>query len=254
MLENRLRKARNYQLFIQNALQQIPPEGPPLEAQCKKMQEELSNFKTAGSPFSEDFFKHFDSVYRRHIQMLEKLQLQRKKLDKKLRNVRAWRKVSNIIFVATFATVLICSVVAAAVISPHVAAAIAAAVPIASAGKWIDSYWKKFEEAIKSQCVTVTTMEIGTFIAIKDLDSIRVLVDNLQEAIGSILTDIDFSSKGEDALRLAVEAIKQKQESFVQAIEDLAQHVDSCSRNIRKARTVLVQKMIRTERKRSFSF
>lgn len=186
--------------------------------------------------------------------MLEKLQLKRKKLDKKLRHVRAWRKVSNIIFVATFAAVLICSVVAAAIISPPVAAAIAASVPIASAGKRIDSYWKKFEEAIKSQRVTVTTMEIGTFIAIKDLDSIRVLVDSLQDAISSILTDIDFCSREEDALRFAIEAIKQKQESFVQGIEDLAQHVDSCSQNIRKARTVLVQKIIRTERKRSFSF
>lgn len=254
VLENCLRKARQNQLFIQNALQQIPSEGPPLEAQSKKMLDELTNFKTAGSPFSEDFFKHFDSVYRRHIQMLEKLQLQKKRLDKKLRNVRAWRKVSSILFGATFAAVLICSVVAAAIVSPHIAAAIADMVPIASRGKWIDSYWKKYEETIKAQRETVTTMEVGTFIVIKDLDSIRVLVDNLEDKISSILRDIDLCSREEDALRLGIEEIKQKQESFMKAMEDLSQHVDNCSRNIRKARTVLVQKMIRPERKRSFSF
>ncbi|MCI93240.1 UPF0496 protein, partial [Trifolium medium] len=58
--------------------------------------------------------------------MLEKLQLRKGKLDKKLKQIRTWRKVSFIIFVATVAAVLICSVVAAAVASPHVAAAVAA--------------------------------------------------------------------------------------------------------------------------------
>lgn len=254
VLESCLRKARNNQMIIQNALRQIPPEGPPSEAQCKKMLEELTTFKTAGSPFSEDFFKHFDSVYRRHTQMLEKLHLQRKKLDKKLRHVRAWRKVSNIIFVATFAAVLICSVVAAAIISPHVAAAIAAAVPIASGGKWIDSYWQKYEDAIKAQRVIVTTMDVGTFVAIKDLESIKVLVDSLEDMLSSILRDIEFCSREEDALRLGIEGIKQKHDSFMQAIEDLAQHADRCGQHIRKARTVLVQKMIKPAKKRSFSF
>ena len=50
-----------------------------------KMLEELTNFKTVHSPFYGDFFKHLDYVYRRHTQMLEKLQLHRKKLEKKLR-------------------------------------------------------------------------------------------------------------------------------------------------------------------------
>jgi hypothetical protein len=39
----------------------------------------------------------------------------------------------------------------------------------------------------------------------------------------------------------------------MKAIEDLAQHVDRCSRDIRKARTVLVQKMIRGRRGRGLS-
>jgi hypothetical protein len=208
------------------------------------MLEELKNFKTAGSPFSEDFFKHFESVYKRHTEMLEKLQLQRKKLDKKLKHVRAWKKVSSIIFVATFAAVLICSVVAAAIAAPPVAAALAAVVPIASVGRWVDSYWKKYEDAIKIQRVAVTAMHAGTFIAIKDLDSIRVLVDNLEQMISSILTDADFCSR-EDAFQLGIERIKRKQESFMQDIEDLAQHVDRCGRDVRQARTVVVQKMIR---------
>jgi len=250
-LENSLKKARNNQLIIQNALKQIPLEGPPLEAQCKKMLEEFNHFKTAGNPFSEDFAKHFDSIRRRHTQMLMKLQRQKKTMYKKLRRIRAWRKVSSIIFVATFAAVLICSVVAAAIFAPPIAAAIAAVVPIVSTGKWIDSYWKKYEDAIKVQRKTVTAMEVGTIIVIPDLDSIRVLVENLEDNIDSILKDIDFYSREEDALRLRIEVIKEKQESFMKAIQDLADSVDQCSRDIRKARTMLLQKMTRSVRKSS---
>lgn len=244
VLENCLRRARDNQLIIQIALQQLPAQGPPSETQCQKILEELKNFKSTGSPFSEDFFKHFESVYKRHTEMLEKLQQQRKKLDKKLKHVRAWRKVSRIIFVATFAAVLICSVVAAAIAAPSVAAAVAAVVPIASGGRWVDSYWKKYEDAIKIQREVITGMHVGTFIAIKDLESIRALVDNLEQMISSVLTDIDFCSK-EDAFQLGIERIKRKQESFMQDIEDLERHVDRCGRDVRQARTVVVQKMIR---------
>ena len=53
--------------------------------------------------------------------------------------------------VATFVVVLICSVVVAAITSPPVAAALAAMVPIGAMGKWVQSLWKKYEYAIKSQ-------------------------------------------------------------------------------------------------------
>ncbi|GLJ23191.1 hypothetical protein SUGI_0438120 [Cryptomeria japonica] len=67
----------------------------------------------------------------------------RKQLDKKLKKVEAWKKVSSIIFAATFAAVLIC-LMAAAIAAPAVASVLAAiaAITIGSVGKWVDHLWR----------------------------------------------------------------------------------------------------------------
>ncbi|KAI0491466.1 hypothetical protein KFK09_025726 [Dendrobium nobile] len=121
--------------------------------------------------------------------MLEKLQLRKRKLDKKLKSVKAWRKISFIIFAAAFASVLIYSVVASVVAAPPVAAALAAAssVPVGSMGKWFNSLMKKYEDALRGEKEVISSMQAGTFVAIKDLDNIRVLVDNLEIQISSLL-------------------------------------------------------------------
>eukprot|EP01018_Ginkgo_biloba_P031885 Gb_12693 [translate_table: standard] len=243
------------------------------------MLEEMSNFRTAGSPFTEDFFEHFQSVYRRHSQMLEKLQERSSKLDKKLKSVRAWRKVTNVIFAATFATVLICSVVAAAMAAPPVAAALAAATSVSLAslgaaamgephvadalkaatsiagpmGKWVNSLWKKYEDVIKGQREVISAMHAGTFVTIKDLDNIRVLVDRLEMEIVSILSNVDFCMEYQTAVQIGIEEIKRKQESFMNNMEDLGEHVDHCSRDIRLARTVVLQRIIKPPRNKRSS-
>ncbi|GKD45938.1 UPF0496 protein-like protein, partial [Tanacetum coccineum] len=148
----------------------------------EKTLEDLKGFKEAGDPFTDEFFKIFQSVYKQQMAMLDKLQAKKMKLDKKVKYMQTWRKVATVIFVATFAAVLICSVVAAAMAAPPVAAALAAAsaIPLGSMGKWINSLLKNYENAIKGQKEIISSMQVGGFVAIRDLDTIRVLVDRLQ--------------------------------------------------------------------------
>ncbi|KAG5407690.1 hypothetical protein IGI04_013809 [Brassica rapa subsp. trilocularis] len=172
-LEKGLRIARDSQLLILVSLQQFEDESLVEGGNgYEKTLEELKNFKEAESPFDEDFFK----------MMLEKLQHRKNKLDKKLKSIHTWRKLSSIIFVATFATVLICSVVAAGMAAPPVAAALAAAtaIPLGSMGKWVDSLWKNYENALKGQKEVISSMQAGTYVAVKDLDNIRVLIERLE--------------------------------------------------------------------------
>ncbi|WVZ04175.1 hypothetical protein V8G54_024981 [Vigna mungo] len=206
-LEKCLKRSRDSQLLILVALQQF-----------------------------EEFFQIFQSVYKHQVLMFEKLQLRKNKLDKKLKYIKSWRKVSSMIFVATFAAVLICSVVAAAIAAPPVAAAIAAAtsIPIGSMGKWMDSLWKNYENALKGQKEVISSMQAGTYVAIKDLDSIRVLIDRLEIEIESLLRNVDFAIE-EGAVKVAIEEIKKK----------LGVQADMCSRDIRRARTVVLQRIIK---------
>ncbi|KAL5704856.1 hypothetical protein ACHQM5_023226 [Ranunculus cassubicifolius] len=246
-LETCLKKARNSQLIVQVALQKFEDEDGVDGTKYTKTLEELKSFKAAGDPFTDEFFQIFKAVYRQQLLMLEKLQLRKSKLDKKLKSIKTWRKVSCIIFAAAFAAVLVCSVVAAAIAAPPVASAVAAAtsIPVGSMGKWFDSLWKNYEVALKGQKEILSSMQMGTFIAIKDLDSIRVLVDRLEVEIESILFAADFALRGEEAVKFGIEEIRKKLEIFVQSIEDLGEHADKCSRDIRRARTVVLQRIIR---------
>lgn len=206
----------------------------------------ILGFDIAGDPFNDEFTKIFQSVYSQQTSMLEKLQTRKKKLDNKLKTIQTWRRVSSIIFAATVAAVLICSVVAAAIAAPPVAAALAAAsaVPLGSMGTWIDSLWKKYEDAVKGQKVVNRSMVVGTQIVIKDLDNIRVVIERLEIQIQSLLGNVDFVIE-EEAVKIGIEEIKKKMEAFRKNVDDLGVQTDMCIRDVRMARTVILQRLIK---------
>lgn len=242
-LERCLQRARDAQLILQVSLQHFDDE----EGTAERTMVELRNFKEAGDPFTDEFFRVFQSVYRQQVVMLEKLQLRKRKLDKKLKSVKAWRRLSSIIFASAFAAVLICSVVAAVVAAPPVAAALAAAtsIPLGSMGKWFDSLWKDYEDALKGQKEVIGSMNAGTYVAIKDLQSIRILVDHLEIQIGSVMQSAEFGLGDDEALTIAVDEIKKMLHGFMTSVEELGEQADRCSRDIRRARTVVLQRIIR---------
>ncbi|WOK92376.1 UPF0496 protein 1 [Canna indica] len=250
-LENCLRKARDSQLIIHVALQRFAADDEQEvdeggNNKYLRTFEELQHFKATGSPFTEEFFQLFQTVYGQQLVMLEKLQLKKRKLDKKLKAFKTWRKVSSIIFAATFAAVIICSVVAAAIAAPPVAASLAAAaaIPIPM-GKWIDSLLKGYQEALRGQKEIVSSMYAGTYVSVKDLDVIQLLVDRLESQIKSLLDNADFAFRDEEAVRFVMEEIRKKLEVFMKSVEVLGEQADRCSRDIRRARTVILQKIIR---------
>lgn len=179
--------------------------------------------------------------------MLLKLERRKRKLDKKLKSRKSWRKVSNVIFVAAFAAVLICSVVAAAVSAPPVVTAMAAAAAAAAGptGKWINSLWKKYENEVKEERKIIMTMRSGTYIAVQDIDHIRVLVDKLVIAMESLLENAEFVLRDEEVVVLVIDEIKKKLSGFVQAIDDLSEHADKFSSSLRMARTVILDRIIK---------
>ncbi|KAE8703801.1 UPF0496 protein 1 [Hibiscus syriacus] len=250
-LENCLKRARNNQLIIQLAVtyfeEEVGLQVGDGERKFVKTLEELKKFKTAEEPFTKEFFILFDLVRRQQELMLRKLQARKRKLDKKLKSLKTWRRVSNVLFVATFVSVLIFSVVAAAIAAPPVVTALAAAlaVPIGSVGKWCNWLWKRYENELKGQKELIIGMEIGSWIAINDLENIRVLISRFEIEIESLLHNTDFALREEDALKLAIDEIKRKLEAFMTIIEELGQQANTCGRNIRMARTVVLQKMMK---------
>ncbi|KAI3809763.1 hypothetical protein L1987_19363 [Smallanthus sonchifolius] len=246
-LDKCLKKVQGSQLMILVALQHFDEDEGVEENRYEKALEDLNSFKDAGDPFTEEFYKIFHSVYRQQMVMLDKLQAKKTKLEKKVKYIQTWRKVSSVIFVATFAALLICSVVAAAIAAPPVAAALAAAtaIPLGSTGKWINSLLKNYENVIKGQKEIISSMQVGGFVAIRDLDSIRVLVDRLQMDIEELMKNADHVIEGDEMVKVAIDEIKMKLNSFMKNVDDLGMQADNCSRDVRRARTVVLQRIIK---------
>lgn len=248
-LESCLKRAHYSQSIILLALQQFDKE----KAVCLEGSENfvktldgLRNFKDAGDPFTEEFFSLFQGVYKQQVEMLEKLQAKRRKLDKKLKKVKSWKKVTNVIFVVAFVSVLICSVVAAAVTAPPVVTALAAAasVPLGTMGKWVNYVWSKCQKDLKGQRELIFTMQIGNYVVIKDLENIRVLVDKLQVEMETLMQNAEFGLREDDAVAIAVEEIRKKVDGFMKTIQELSEHSDKCSRDINRTRTIILRKII----------
>lgn len=177
--------------------------------------------------------------------MLEKLQQRKNKLDKKLKSIHTWRKLSSVIFVATLAAVLICSVVAAVMAAPPVAAALSAAssIPLGSMGKWMDSVWRSYENAVKGQKEVVNSMAVGTFVAIKEMENIRIVMERVEMEIEAMVENAEFAIR-EEAVKVAVEEMKKKVGALMKSVEELGAQADLCSRDITRARTVVLQRII----------
>ncbi|KNA09312.1 hypothetical protein SOVF_154780 [Spinacia oleracea] len=252
-LDQCLKRARDRHFIIQVALRRFEEEirdnnnnnqGFCSEV-CDKFSntlQELRSFKEAGDPFGQEFFTLLQSVYTQQVQMLRRLQLRKRKLDKKLKSVKVYRKVSNIIFGAAFVAVVICSVVAAAIAAPPIASALAAAVsaPIGGVGKWFNSLWKKYERELKGERDLVFELQLGTYIAVKDLDNIRVLVEKLEIVIDSLLSNADFAIREVDTLPMVIDEIRKKLSVFMEGIDCITAHSGKYSREIRQARSVIL--------------
>ncbi|XP_074275263.1 UPF0496 protein 1-like [Silene latifolia] len=252
-LDQCLKRARDRQLIIQLALRRFEEEmgvnGVGVNS-CDKFAKtlhELRSFKEAGEPFGQEFLTLFQKVYTQQVQMLRRLQVRKRKLDKKLKSVKVYRKVSNIIFGAAFVAVVICSIVAAAIAAPPVASALAAAAsaPIGGAGKWVNSLWKKYERELKNERDLIFEMQLGTYMTVKDLDNIRVLVSKLEIEIESLVTNVDFAIRDEDALTIVMEEIRTKLNVFMEGIDNLTAHCAKYSREISQARTVILHRIIK---------
>ncbi|EFJ15063.1 hypothetical protein SELMODRAFT_423223 [Selaginella moellendorffii] len=121
-----IKQARENQMSIQVAINMMPSEGDPNEEQCQAILKELNQYVDAGNPFTDEFMEKFQTVYQKQMELQRKLQAKKKSLDRKLRYVRGWTKVSTIIYAATCAALVICAVVAAVMTVPAIVGAVAA--------------------------------------------------------------------------------------------------------------------------------
>ncbi|KAI3831776.1 hypothetical protein MKX03_002548 [Papaver bracteatum] len=259
-LEKCLTNARDKQTILKASLQRLANSVPGGD-EYKTAMEDLDRYKSVQTHFTNEMLDLFGTVYCEHLQMLRNLQMQRIQLDKKLRKVKSWRKTANIIFAATFVTVLICSVVAAAVAAPPIVTAMVAAAAAAAAWapseRWFKKLWRGYEDAIRDQKEVISSIQAGTIVAIRDLDNIRFLVERLERESTNSFREINgnmfFEEKVNGSvllehkyeIQLAVQEIENKVLIFSRNLDELGEYVSSCSSRVHKARSVVLQRIMR---------
>lgn len=248
-LQSSLARARDGQVILQFAAQHFEEEQTKAVAEegnkYAKTLKELKKFKDAGSPFKDEFFSVLRIVSSQQVTLLQKLQAQKMKVDKKLKTAKTWARVSNVLFVAAFVSALIFSVVAAAIHAPAVVIALATAmtVPIGSVGKWCNNLWNKYKKELKDQNEFLDIMR--KTVTVHDVETIRVLVDKLKLDQESVLQTADFALAEDDvAVELVMIEIKGKLEGFMNSIEELLICARKCSEQIGMVRTVISQRII----------
>uniref|UniRef100_A0A6N2LQF4 Uncharacterized protein n=1 Tax=Salix viminalis TaxID=40686 RepID=A0A6N2LQF4_SALVM len=114
--------------------------------------------------------------------------------------------------------------------------------------KKLQSRQKKLDEKLKSVQTwrkVSNVFEVGTFVTIKDMFHIRVLVNKLQVEIESLLNNADFAIREEDGVKLVINVIKRKMAVFMESIEDLAAHAGKCHADIIAARRVILNRILK---------
>ncbi|RZC54656.1 hypothetical protein C5167_013513 [Papaver somniferum] len=259
-LEKCLTNARDKQTILKASLQRLANSAPGGDG-YKTAMEDLDRYKSVQTHFTNEMLDLFGTVYCEHLQMLRNLQMQRIQLDKKLKKVKSWRKTANIIFAATFVTVLICSVVAAAVAAPPIVTAMVAAAAAAAAWapseRWFKKLWRGYEDAIRDQKEVISSIQAGTIVAIRDLDNIRFLVERLERESTNSFMEINGNMFIEEKvngsvflehryeIQLAVQEIENKVLIFSRNLDELGEYVSSCSSRVHKARSVVLQRIMR---------
>ncbi|CAH8332760.1 unnamed protein product [Eruca vesicaria subsp. sativa] len=231
-IENCVKRAENSQRIIRQAVNQFEDESVGAESKKNKYAktlEELNKFKAMGDPFDGEFLTQYESVYEEKVLLLNKLSKLRAKLDKKERNVKIWRRLSNIVFISAFASLLLLSVLAAALTAPLVLTAVVAGLsrPIEIVGEWCNEMWKNYEKGVKSQRASVSTVENDTKDDKIATETIREEVEKVRKRISDILESVEFAVEREEdelATRLAMQAIKKKIDGLTDEIKEVGQH------------------------------
>lgn len=203
-----------------------------------------------GDPFDGEFVTQFDSVYDQQVLLLEELRKQRKKLDKKQRNVKTLRTLSNVFFATAFVSVLVLSVVATTMSAPPVVSAVASGstAPIEITGKWFSQMWKKYERAVKRQRGLVLLMESRAQVNNEAMKNVRSEVDELRIRVSLILETVEFAverEEEEEATRLAMQGIKKHVDGFTEKMEEVGENAAKCCEFIALGRLLVLEHILR---------
>jgi len=150
---------------------------------------ELDAFAEAPDPFLDDFTGEFEKVYESHVAMQKRLELKKKKINDKLSAIQGWIKIFNNTFI-------LCGLVADQNLHleelENTTTKRIEYLTTARLGGSYGSFCSRFYLRIKATKAIVEAAFRGNYVAIQDLNNIKVSVDRLE--VFQIILKVALSS------------------------------------------------------------
>ncbi|BFG41589.1 hypothetical protein CerSpe_278630 [Prunus speciosa] len=215
----------------------------------KKIAEKLKDLKAGiDNPHSAQILlQKVERLLNMHKQLLDKLNVEKSKLAKKQQTAGTWKKVVNMLYIASGAAILLCNMAAAVLASPSVVATVTISAALAGAAggliagqQWTASFVTQYQARLKADENLVDAMIKNTRAARKGLNNIKHLIDRVVNEIDSLLGQSDFAI-AEEHINVTMKDIQKKLESFMNKIEGLKGEVDKCRTELMKTRDDVVK-------------
>lgn len=214
----------------------------------KRIAEKLKDLKAGtDNPHSaQSLLQKVERLINMHKQLLEKLKVEKSKLEKKQQTAGTWKQVVNMLSIASGAAILLCTVVTAVLVSPGVLATVAISTALAGASgaviagqQWTASFITEYQARLKAEGNVVDAMRKNTRAARKGLGNIKHLIDLVINEIDSLLGQSDFAI-AEQHINVTMKDIQKKLEPIMNKIEGLKCQVDKCRKELMETRDDVV--------------
>ncbi|KAL6132172.1 hypothetical protein ACLB2K_070555 [Fragaria x ananassa] len=249
VLDKFLKSARKNHFEIDQVIQQCEMETADPKGGNKylRISEKLKSLKATAHHYdsADKLIQKIESLQAKHQGLIDKLKLEYVKLGKKQKNVRAWKKAVNMIFITTVAAQFITAAAALAMANPVVAAAIADSIaPVIAGRHWALGLITEYEKSMEVNHKMLEKTRDATVFCIKELGDVKFLIDKVVNEIDAILFhDCYIGSAIEQQVENAIKSIKSKLDMFLKKIEELEKKGETCSYEVIESRDKVVRSM-----------
>ncbi|XP_010550397.1 PREDICTED: UPF0496 protein At5g66675-like [Tarenaya hassleriana] len=242
-LERCIKYARDGQFTIHLHLREAVEDGDQNKILMTRAKEELTKLRTEDNPFPQHVSDMFDATHHRLESLIVESNNQTRGIDRKLKRIETWSKLSTVLFAIGYFSVLVLTGVSLAVNVPSPVEILASALlaTIGSMGKWTNYYCKQEEKRIRRVRESlVVSVRTGAYVMLRDMDNVKIIVEKWRAEMEILL------KKAEAVLREEEEMgeMMREWETFQGMTEELDRNVSKVSEDTRRARTVSLQRIL----------
>ncbi|XP_057823591.1 UPF0496 protein At3g49070 [Cryptomeria japonica] len=243
LLKNIEQAKINYR-SIKNVLDCTPSTGDFTNEQWNFSMEELQLFMKGGNPFADPTAHNFQDIHDCYDSMLKRLQIQRKKIHRKLKLLNGCKKAAIVWGIAASAAVVVCAVV---IVSHALIAIVACPVVLSFPSCSFSSFHCPFRTRLLARHRAQLEAAVkGTYILNRDFDTISRLVTRLHDEVEHDKGIIKFLLHRKDdrhPLQEVIRQLRRNDSNFNQQLDELEKHVYLCFMTINRARMLLVHEI-----------